>query len=350
MKKILFLIAVIILISCTFKTKVDDNADVNIHQLRSNFISPPSSSGVNCWWWWLNGNVNKAAITKDLEAMKEKNFQGAMIFDAGGHNQRGNADIPAGPLFGSEKWNELFVFALDEAKRLGLEMGFNIQSGWNLGGPRVTPKYTAKQITFSETIISGNRKIVRKLEQPRQRRDFYKDIAVLAFPLKNPNKTDEIISNLTYKLGYHELGGSAPDTRFLLNNEASNRRKSNVKTSYIVDSEDIVDVTSNMDENGNLSWYAPEGEWSILRLGYTCTGSHVSTSSGDWKGSVLDYMSKEAFDFYWNDVVVPIFNAAGDHVGNTLKYMETDSWECGGMNWTDNFSSEFQNYRGYQLK
>ena len=96
-----------------------------------------------------------------------------------------------------------------------------------------------------------------------------------------------------------------------------------------------------MDADGNLNWEAPEGEWSILRIGYTCTDSHVSTSSGDWQGSVLDYMSKDAFDFYWNDVVEPIFKAAGDHVGTTLKYMETDSWECGGMNWTDKFAEEF---------
>src|SRR5690606_29976286 len=75
----------------------------------------------------------------------------------------------------------------------------------------------------------------------------------------------------------------------------------------------------------------------------------VSTSSGDWQGYVLDYMSKDAFDFYWNDVVVPIFEALGDHVGTTLKFLETDSWECGGMNWTDNFSDEFKNYRGYDL-
>jgi hypothetical protein len=47
----------------------------------------------------------------------------------------------------------LFVFALDEAKKLGLQMGFNIQSGWNLGGPRVTPQYAAKQIIYSETKI-----------------------------------------------------------------------------------------------------------------------------------------------------------------------------------------------------
>jgi hypothetical protein len=47
--------------------------------------------------------------------------------------------------------------------------------------------------------------------------------------------------------------------------------------------------------------------------------------------------------------VEPIFQAAGDHVGTTLKYMETDSWECGGMNWTDTFAEEFMHYRGYDL-
>ena len=348
----LFMAFILMIFSCS---KHDDKASeelktIDYTQLKNNFENPSNESGVNCWWWWLNGNVNKAAITKDLEAMKSRNFQGAMIFDAGGHNQRGNKDIPTGPLFGSDDWNELFVFAMDEAKRLDLEMGFNIQSGWNLGGPRVTPEYTAKQITFSETIISGNEKVAKNLEVPKSRRDFYKDIAVLAFPLKATNKTNKLINELDLKLGYHELGGSAPDTRFLLDNTPRNKKNTVNKTSYIVNKDDILDLTSKMDNEGNLNWDAPNGEWSIIRFGYTCTGSHVSTSSGDWQGSVLDYMSKEAFDFYWNDVVEPIFHAAGDHVGTTLKYMETDSWECGGMNWTDNFSDEFQNYRGYGLK
>ena len=137
--------------SCSNEKTAGTHAD--FETIKANFKSPERNSGVNCWWWWLNGNVNKAAITKDLEAMKSRNFQGAMIFDAGGHNQRGNRDIPKGPLFGSDEWNELFVFALDEADRLGLNRGFNIQSGWNLGGPRVTPEYTAKQITYSEMKI-----------------------------------------------------------------------------------------------------------------------------------------------------------------------------------------------------
>lgn len=327
--------------------KSERNSDIN--QFREDFQNPYSEYGVNCWWWWLNGNVNKAAITKDLEAMKSRNFQGAMIFDAGGHNQRGNKDIPAGPLFGSDEWNELFVFALDEAKRLGLEMGFNIQSGWNLGGPRVTPQYAAKQITFSETKITGNKNVSVKLELPNNRNDYYKDIVVLAFPVSDARKTNEFIADLDLKLGYHELGGSAPDTRFLLTNTSRSNTRSQDGTSYIVKKEDILNLTSRMDAEGHLNWQAPDGEWNILRIGYTCTDSHVSTSSGDWQGSVLDYMSKEAFDFYWNDVVEPIFKAAGDHVGTTLKYMETDSWECGGMNWTDKFAEEFMQYRGYDL-
>lgn len=281
--------------------------------------------------------------------MKSRKFQGAMIFDAGGHNQRGNKDIPKGPLFGSKEWNELFVFAMDEAKRLGLEMGFNIQSGWNLGGPRVIPQYTAKQITFSLGNITGGSSVKQKLALPMTRRDYYKDIAVLAFPLKKENEKSELITDLNLKLGFRELGGSAPDCRFLLGNIAQNSNQITKGATFVVDREDIVDLTASMDSEGNLTWNAPKGDWKVIRFGYTCTDAHVSTSSGDWQGAVLDYMSKEAFDFYWNDVVEPIFNAAGDHVGNTLKYMETDSWECGGMNWTDKFVEEFMHYRGYDL-
>jgi hypothetical protein len=86
-----------------------------------------------------------------------------------------------------------------------------------------------------------------------------------------------------------------------------------------------------------------------MRIGYTCTRARVSTSSHQWTGNVLDYMSQAAFDFYWNDVIEPILQASGDHVGTTLKYMETDSWECGGMNWTADFPAHFRTHCGYDL-
>lgn len=343
-----------LLFSCanTGKESAADEGQVDYAYLKSHFQHPDPTYGVNCWWWWLNGNVTKEAITKDLEAMKSRHFHGAVIVDAGGHNQRGNKDIPTGPMFGRKEWTELFVFALDEAKRLGLSIGFNIQSGWNLGGPCVIPEYAAKQLTYSEQRATGGKTLNVELAQPKTNKEYYKDIMVLAFPANAANKTTETIHDLVLKLGYRELGGSAPDCRFLLENFARRRSNENdIKPSvFVVDPSDVVDLTSMTDEKGLLSWDAPAGEWNIMRIGYTCTDAEVSTSSQSWQGDVIDYMRKEAFDFYWTTVLDPVLEAAGEHVGTTLNFMETDSWECGGMNWTDTFADEFRAYCGYDLK
>ncbi len=338
----------LLLLNCNIIHKEQNSANSDYTYLKENFKNPPSEYGLNCWWWWLNGNVTKEAITSDLEAMKSRNFQGAVIYDAGGHNQIGNKNVPVGPQFASDKWNELFVFALDEAKRLGLEIGLNIQSGWNLGGPTITAQYAAKQITYSETIISGGKEIAQELKLPEIQEDFYEDIAVLAIPLNDNSKTNNVISDLDLKLAYHELGGSAPDTRFMLTNTSKNKEKKE-KISYVVKKEDVIDLTSKIDKEGNMVWDAPGGDWSIIRIGYTCSGAHVSTASDNWQGLVLDYLSKEALDFYWSDVLDPVFKAAGSHTGTTLKDLSTDSWECRGMNWTDNLAEEFNKYRGYEI-
>lgn len=68
-------------------------------QLEAGFETPPPEAKLRAYWWWLNGNVTKAAIARDLEGMKAKGFGGAIITDAGGADQNGNAQVPAGPAF-----------------------------------------------------------------------------------------------------------------------------------------------------------------------------------------------------------------------------------------------------------
>ena len=149
-----------------------------------------------------------------------------MIFDAGGANQQGNQQVPPGPLYGSEKWRELYKHALKEAKRLGLILGLSIQSGWNLGGPNVTPEFAAKQLTFSQIQVEGPTQYDRQLPLPENHNNYYKDICVLAY-LNNENnaiasKTKRTpIKDLKLKVGTSELGLSAPDCRFLLNDHPS---------------------------------------------------------------------------------------------------------------------------------
>lgn len=305
------------------------------------FRVPPSTYGIRCWWWWLNGNTNKETITRDLEEMKAKGFSGACIFDAGGAEQRGNAQVPEGPMFGSPAWRELYMHAIAEADRLGLVMSLSIQSGWNLGGPDITPDEAAKQVTFSELKVAGGSMVHVSLPMPKIRDEYYRDIKVMAFPFKNlPDRKP--VRDFENKSAMKEVGWSVPETRPLLTDIPATPGEEDAAAAG------VLDLTQHF-KNGKLEWKAPAGEWTVLRIGYTTTHSEVSTSSGKWQGRVIDYMSEKHFNRYWDTNVEPLLTMIGNKAGKTLKYLQTDSFEAGGMNWTDGFDKEFKKRRGYDL-
>ncbi len=303
------------------------------------FLNPPQQYGIRCWWWWLNGNVTKEAITRDLQEMKAKGFSGACIFDAGGAEQRGNAQVPEGPLFGSAAWRELYLHAINEAERLGLVMSLSIQSGWNLGGPDITPAEAAKQVVFSETRVKGGGKIQQQLAQPPTRDQFYRDIVVLAFPYKE-NGNRKPIRDFENKAATREVGWSVPETRPLLTDIPATEGEEDAAVNQVID-------ISKYAKNGSLDWEVPAGDWVVLRMGYSPTDAHVSTSSGKWQGRVIDYTSAKHFNRYWDTHVEPLLKMIGTRAGKTLKYLQTDSFEAGGMNWSDDFENEFKKRRGY---
>ncbi len=462
--------------------------------LEAGWLNPPLEARTRCFWWWLNGNVTKAVITRDLEEMRAKGMGGGLIFDADGSGQRGNRRVPAGPMFGSEEWRKLFVHAVNEADRLGLELALSIQSGWNLGGPDVAPDEMAKQITWSELNVISPGPLQAPLPQPSSRFDFYRDVAVLAIRNKiqgskielptfavsasgaqqtrsahlavdgdlstfwvsqgiqpgqgpgkgksewlganfsapttvsgvrvlgrhnygpkrcrllaskdgrtfepateefavrngehaqvrcepieaqqfrlelldaydarfpdsprnvqvceftlldadgrslNPKSATGSIRDLKSKSMFHELGGSAPDCRPLLFDIPATPGEEDAAAT------DILNLTDRLKPDGTLDWKVPEGDWTIFRFGYTPTSSHVSTSSGDWQGSVVDYMNEAVIRSYWDRHVRPLLELVRPHCGTALKYVETDSWECGGMNWSPGFEKDFEDYLGY---
>lgn len=311
--------------------------------LAANFKSPPQQYGIRCWWWWLNGNVTKETITRDLVEMKAKGFSGACIFDAGGQNQQGNSDVPEGPMFGTPRWRELFVHAVHEANRLGLVLSLSIQSGWNLGGPDVIPEEATKHLTWSETTVKGPLKEVPILPHPKTRDNFYRDIAIIAFPKRSKANNVQPIRDLELKAAFREGDRSGFGTEKLLEDvEASpNEHDALVR--------DVIIVKEKPDSTGNLSWKVPAGEWTIMRFGFTTSGAEVSTSSGKWQGRVIDYMSEKYFNHYWDTHVEPLLQLVEPMTGTTLRYLQTDSWEGGGLNWSDNFAGEFQKRRGYDV-
>jgi len=172
---------------------------VAANDLEKGFAVPPAEARLHAYWWWLNGNVTKEAITRDLEAMKEKGFGGALITDAGGASQDGNLQVPAGPVFGSAAWRELYRHALREGARLKVEMALNIQSGWNLGGPSVTAEDAAKILCYTETIVKGPGPVTVNLAAPQARNNLLREVAVVAVPDRAPQISGEVTASSSHK-------------------------------------------------------------------------------------------------------------------------------------------------------
>src|ERR1019366_9354087 len=264
------------------------------------------------------------------------------LVDANGSEQQGNRMVPAGPTFGSPRWRELYRHALQEAARLGLEISLNVESGWNLGGPSVKPEQGAKLLTFSRVTVRGPGEIRQALPLPPAKIGYYRDIAVLAYPLRHGEAVPQRpIRQLALKTAAQELGMSAPDTLPLLEDLPSEPGEQDSQVA------DVIDVSARMTPDGAFAWHAPAGEWEILRVGYMASGAKVSTSSGAWQGLAIDYLDRAEFESYWRDNIEPLLADAKPYLGKTLRYLVTDSWELGGVNWTPRFREEFRARRGY---
>ncbi len=206
---------------------------VTAADLEDGFHNPPDSAKPWCYWWWLDSNVSKEGITADLEAMKAQGIAGALVFDAG----KGGPKAPDGPPFMSPEWREHLKFTLQEAERLGIEIGLNLCSGWNAGGPWVKPEQAAKNIVSSETVLEGGKAITQQLPMPRPvKNDFYRDIAILAFPI--PEQQAASVSRLTASSSYPKyptaLARDAnPDTRWISNGDKPGQGPTPRKPEYL---------------------------------------------------------------------------------------------------------------------
>lgn len=282
----------------------------NIEELRRLFITPPDQAKPRVYWWWLYNRVNKKAITRDLEEFKAKGISGVNLICTGGY--AGDKAL-MGVKWLSPEWCELYQHAVREAKRLNIELGFNLAGGWTMMGPWVTYDNAMKKVVQSDTIISGDMKFSGKLTQPETVEGYYKDIWIQAFRIDSSKK--------------------------------------------LVDSKSMIDVTKYLRPNGIFEWNIPSGEWLILRSGYTLTGHPWSRWFAYPKGDTfeegagyeIDYLSKDALEKYFNYLGKFIINET-QKAGGKLAYFWSDSWECGKLTWTQDFPNLFLHYRKYDLK
>jgi hypothetical protein len=316
---------------------------VGYTQLKNGFLNPPPESRLRCYWWWLNSMATRESITHDLEEMKKNGYGGASLVDAGSSDYQVARKTTAGPVFMSPQWMELYKHAVKEAERIGIELSVNVQSGWNPGGPSITPEFALKKIVYTETEVTGGQKISMELPQP-EKKLLYQDIMVQAIrkregiPVKN-----EAIKNWTKKSFNEPIGWKGVYPLHELREDYTG-----TGSELALRKDEIIDLTSSF-KNNRLEWNAPEGKWIIVRYGYTCTGARTSTNSDGWEGLSVDHLNPEAFGLFSKTVIIPLIEAA-QSVGNSVKYLQTDSWEMSIVSWTNHFPEEFKRFRGYDIQ
>ncbi|NJN33126.1 MAG: hypothetical protein HC817_01615 [Saprospiraceae bacterium] len=120
--------------------------------------------------------------------------------------------------------------------------------------------------------------------------------------------------------------------------------------SMIIDKNKILDLTKNFNKEGVLQADLPEGNWTILRFGYTATNALNHPASKEGRGLEVDKLSRPFFKKHYDAFVKKIVENSKKLAPNALQYVEIDSYEMGGQNWTEGIDSLFLKEFGYDFK
>jgi hypothetical protein len=191
---------------------------------------------------------------------------------------------------------------MDEATRLGLELGLFASSSWNAGGTWITPQDASKALLWSELQVQGPSEFSAILPLPEKISEHHQDVAVLAVP-DLPNKSIDSSGN-------------------------------------------SIRLDAQLAAGGRLTWKVPEGKWRILRFVCNNTGEFLNCPSPNSKGLVIDHLSQQATDAHIN-YMLDTLSKGRDGFG-PLKVFELDSYEVRpATDWTPEFIQAFQTHHGY---
>ena len=186
MKRYCFTYLLIVLLSTSTEAQ---NIQYN-DPVEKAFYQPNADAKPWVFWYWLHGAVSKEGITADLQAMKEVGIGGAYLMPI----KDTNSKIPFQPQVRqlTPAFWEMVKFALKEAKRLQLDIGVHYSDGFALGGgPWIKPDMSMQKLSWSKVMVTSADQSPLVLPMPAFKENYYKDIAVYAYPA---NYNNEIIA------------------------------------------------------------------------------------------------------------------------------------------------------------
>ena len=181
------LVAALMVSGCTTgpSTTVPDTLAVG-------FAEPPAAAKPRTWWHWMNGNITAEGAKRDLEWMHRSGIGGVQVFEGSLGTPR-SVEKPL--IWMSPEWKDAMRQSVSTAQTLGLEFTIASSPGWSASGaPFVVPDDAMKKLVWSQVDVQGNAAI--RLPRPPDvagpfqdiaaegvLQHYYRDVAVLAFPL-----------------------------------------------------------------------------------------------------------------------------------------------------------------------
>jgi hypothetical protein len=110
--------------------------------------------------------VSTSGITRDLEAMRDVGIGRAYI----GHiydRREGDPSAVGDVKFNSPEWWQALQWAVKEADRCGIDIGFFNSPGWSQSGaPWIKPEESMRYLGHSEIVVSGGKTVDAQLPVP----------------------------------------------------------------------------------------------------------------------------------------------------------------------------------------
>jgi hypothetical protein len=298
-------------------------ASERLHEV---FRNPPPEARPRGYWVWPHGNFDYSTLRQELAAFAEKGLGGVDIFDLGVSDEKDV--IPPGPGFMSAEQVDAIGFAVEEAGRLGLEMGLIVSSSWNAGGSWTPAEQASMNLVAWEETVTGPLAYERKLPLPELPDSFEKPYG--RFPLFPPRDEDgrplfiEEVAVLALPLDGDGRLGDPRQARIL---------------------------DDKVDAEGILRVDLPEGRWRVMRLVVTNFGQRLWLPSDRSQGLVMDHFSAEATRAHFGTIIERLEERLGPLEDTALERLYLASYENNtGVIWTPGFEEAFATRMGYRIE
>ncbi|MCB0568578.1 MAG: hypothetical protein KDC66_02390 [Phaeodactylibacter sp.] len=309
-------------------------------------------------WWWQGSSVTREGLTAELEAYQKAGLGGLELT----------------PIYGvigeevhfidylSPRWMEMLEYTLQEAERLGLGIDMATGTGWPFGGPWVGADDACKYMAFKKYELKGGESLsepVLLVQKPYLRsvpNQVYQLYGILA---DKGEKVTGSPARPEQKKGQRplEIGSLVEPVEANENLQAlaldqvrfEKEMPLQVLMAYSAKGETL-NLTEKVDENGRLSWVAPEGQWALYALFQGWHGKMVERAAPGGEGNVIDHFSAQAIRHYLSR----FDEAFSGHDTAPLRAFFNDSYEVddayGQADWTPGFFETFRERRGYDLR